>query len=222
LVKDVENNTERPPRTSVQLFVRSRDIFVGINPTSTTTTKLIATTFVDEQLSNDTFYGIYIHSMHPLSLIYNGIPSELTALALRSNIVHALKYTESTLTADTTLLLHDILISSGEKVNISLNVDVQRSCRQDMSISDTITSKLASPVLCALRINQQTGSQTIKHVVISDMNIQFNARGMNTFFSKTVLYILEKFNGCFESITIRGHSSTIMDLQTLIDLRKKV
>jgi hypothetical protein len=67
LVKDVENNTERPPRTSVELFVRSRDIFVGINPTSTATTKLIATTFVDEQLSNDTFYGIYIHSMHPLS-----------------------------------------------------------------------------------------------------------------------------------------------------------
>jgi hypothetical protein len=146
----------------------------------------------------------------------------LTALALRSNIVHALKYTESTLTVNATLLLRDIHITSGEKVNISLNVDVQKSCCQDVSISDTITSKLAIPILCALRINQQTGNQQIKHVVISDMNIPFNARGTNTFFAKTALHVLEKFNGCFESITIRGHSSTIMHLQTLIDLRKKL
>ncbi len=181
----------------------------------------------------------------PIGMVYGGLPSEITDLALRSDLLWRLKapalyLAESNelckLHATTAFYLPSVEVRKASfdedyqpyeaddtpTVSVTLTSDVQcvmdfwrYKGREQINVSSLIRSKLLTPLLMALRQNQnrkKLGLPIVRNVVIGDMNIPNWEHGINTLFSDRVKDVLQQFEGCFDSITVCSKFDTAMHL----------
>lgn len=182
----------------------------------------------------------------PLGLIYGGLPSELTDLAIRSDLLWHLKapalYLSDSqslckLHATTSFYLPSVEIrkdafdglylpfDESVKCSLMLTADVQcvsefwEEERESVNKSNLMRTKLLMPFHMALRQNvnrKKLGLPLIRDLVIGDLNVPYWEHGINTLFAQRVQEVCALFDGCFASVTLCGPLGTMMHVHTLL------
>lgn len=85
--------------------------------------------------------------------------------------------------------------------------------REDIKMSNIIYLKLMTPFRMALRqnINREKldpPQPPIRRIVIGNMDIRHNERGVNSLFCQTLHRVIEQYKGCFDEVIVCSNSTS--------------
>ena len=194
----------------------------------------------------DCMVVLYSPSASPLGVIYGGIPSTLTDLAIRSTLIWSLRSPSMYLQDGNTVELHagtsfylpsvevrrDSFLYNfdeyvdGQVYDLSVMMMASVGClikyygEQKADLSNIINYRLSLPFLMALRQNQnrkKLNLSRIRHIVIDDLDLNGSEFGVNTLVARQLQHLLKQFAGCFDSVTLCGPPKYVMHVKTHVE-----
>jgi len=193
----------------------------------------------------DCMVVLYSPSASPLGVVFGGIPSTLTDLAIRSTLIWSLRSPGMYLQDGSTVELHagtsfylpsvevrrDSFLHNfeeyedGQTYELSVMMMASVGCLvkyygEKADLSNIINYRLLLPFLMALRQNQnrkKLNLSLIRHIIIDDLDLNGSEFGINTLVARQLQYLLKQFAGCFDSVTLCGPPKYFMHVKTHVE-----